>query len=136
MKKFLPFVLVALLASCEIYLFEDPNGWDDRDLFVGSYRVEEYSQTTDNIYSYNITIQKSCCRSDEVRISNFYGSDLRVYGYVRDNRLTIPLQKEDGYEVEGTGRISGGRLEITFIARDLLSHPTFTDFVDMEGWPY
>ena len=78
----------------------------------------------------------SCCRSDEVKISNFYGSDLTVRGYIANNRITIPLQQTEGYEIEGTGKMINGRLQITFFARDIFSYPTFTDFVDMEGWPY
>ena len=136
MKRLLPFALLLALASCDIYLIEDPNAWDDRDLFVGSYQVEEYSQTTDRLFSYNIRIRKSCCRADEVKITNFYGADLTVFGYVLNNRITIPLQQSNGYEVEGTGRMVNGRLEITFFARDIYSYPTFTDFVDLEAWPY
>ena len=136
MKKILPFALLLTLASCEIYLLEDPNAWDDRDLYVGSYHVEEYSQTTDQVFNYDISIQKSCCRSDEVKITNFYGSDIKVYGYISNSRLTIPLQQVNGIEVEGTGKINGGVLRITFFARDTYSRPAFTDFVDMEGWPY
>jgi hypothetical protein len=136
MKRLLPFALLLLLASCEIYLIEDPNARDDRNLFVGEYQVEEYSQTTDRLYTYNIRIQKSCCRADEVKITNFYGADLKVYAFVSNNRLTIPLQQTDGYEIEGTGKVVNGRLQITFFARDIFSYPTFTDFVDLEGWPY
>lgn len=136
MKRLLPFALLLLLASCEIYLLEDPNAWDDRDLFVGSYEVDEYSQTTELRYAYNMHIRKSCCRSDEVKISNFYGADLTVRAYINNNRITIPLQQTEGYEIEGTGKMVGGRLEMTFFARDILAFPTFTDFVDIEGWPY
>jgi len=136
MKKIIPFILVAFLASCEIYIFEDPNAWDDRDLFVGTYHVEEYSQTTDRFYSYDITIQKSCCDVKQVRIKNFYGADLKVIGYVSSNRITIPLQQVDGYEIEGTGKINSGKLDLTFFARDIYAYPLFTDFVDVEGWPY
>jgi hypothetical protein len=111
MKRLLPFALLLILASCEIYIIEDPNAWDERDLFIGSYDVEEYSQTTDRTYTYNIHIIKSCCRANEVKITNFYGTDLTVYGFVDDNRITIPLQQTDGYEIEGTGKMINGRLQ-------------------------
>ncbi len=137
MKRTLLFASLIFLASCEIYLFEGPNdGWDDRDQFVGSYKVEEYSNTTDRLFTYRIRIEKSCCNSDEVRITNFYGADLEVFGLVNANKITIPLQSVDGYEVEGTGRIANGKLTITFVARDLFAYPVFADFVDVEGWPY
>ena len=136
MKRALPFIFLALLASCELYIYEEPVPWDDRDMFVGHYHMEEYSQTTGRIDTYNITVDKAWNRAHEVRIRNFYGIGLKVYGIVDGNRLTIPLQVVDGFEIEGTGRVVGDRLNLSFIARDLYDVPTYTDFVDAEGWLY
>ena len=137
MKKLVLFAALISLASCEIYIFDDPNpAWDERDQFVGSYYVEEYSQTTERFYTYTIEVEKSCCRNDEIRILNFYGSDIEVVALVHNYKMTIPLQQVDGYEIEGTGKIIDDKLEFTFFARDLLSRPTYTDFVDVEGWLY
>ena len=136
MKKVMLFAGLLFLASCEIYLFEEANAWDDRDEFVGSYNVEEYSQTTDHIYTYSMTIHKSCCVRDEVRISNFYGADIKVKGLVYNNRITIPLQLAGGYEIEGTGKLVNGKLVMNFFARDIYAYPRRTDFVEIEAWPY
>ena len=136
MKKLFLFAALISLASCEIYIFDDPDYWDDRDQFVGNYYVEEYSQTTERFYTYDIEIEKSCCRNDEVRIFNFYGADIEVVALVHNYKLTIPLQKVSGYEIEGTGRLIDNKLELTFFARDLLSRPIYTDFVNVEAWIY
>jgi hypothetical protein len=138
MKKLFIFAALISLASCDIYLLDESYvNYDDRDLLIGDYHVEEYSQTTENFYRYDITITKSCCKSDEIRISNFYGSDLTVYASVYDNRLTIPLQQVDGYEIEGTGKMNhNNKLTLTFVIRDLYERPVFADFVDVEGWLY
>ncbi|MEN8249345.1 MAG: hypothetical protein ABFS32_10475 [Bacteroidota bacterium] len=136
MKKVILFSVLAFLASCDIYLIEEPVPWDDRDMFIGDYRVEEYSQTTDRVFVYDITVEKAWNRDKEIRIRNFYGVGLDVYGLVNGERLTIPLQEVDGYEIEGTGKVRGEKLELTFVARDLYERPVFADFVDAEGWLY
>ncbi len=138
MKKLLLFTTVlGLLASCEIYIFDEQFvEWDERDLFVGDYRVEELSQTTDQFYVYNINIRKSCCIDNKIRISNFYGVGINVHAYVNDTRITVPWQRVDSYEIEGTGKMINNRLFLTFIVRDFKAIPSFTDFVDAEGRPY
>lgn len=136
MKKTLLFASLVFFASCDIYLIEDPNGYDDRDLFVGTYNAEEYSRTTGQYYNYTITIRKSWNRHDEVLITNFYGSDLQVYGIIHNAKLTIPLQQVDGYEIEGTGTMRNDYLDMNFVARDLFARPVFADFVDVEAWLY
>ena len=132
MKNLLLFGTILFLGGCEIYLFEDPFV-DERDLFVGNYQVEEYSQITEQHYTYSMTIRKSCCNSREIKISNFYGVGISVKAIVNNNRLTIPLQMVGGYEVDGTGKMSFGKLALTYIVRDLNGGPVFTDFVDAEG---
>ena len=132
MKKLLLFGAILFLGGCEIYVFDDPYV-DDRNLFIGNYRVDEYSQVTEQHYNYSMSIQKSCCNSREIKINNFYGVDISVLAVVNDNRLTIPLQRVNGYEVEGTGKMTFDRLELTYIVRDLNVGPVFTDFIDAEG---
>ena len=132
MKNLLLFGTILFLGGCEIYLFEDPYV-DERDLFVGNYQVEEYSQITEQHYTYSITIRKSCCNSREVKISNFYGVGISVKAIVNNNRLTIPLQRIGGYEVDGTGKMSFNKLALTYVVRDLNGIHVFTDFVDAEG---
>jgi hypothetical protein len=132
MKKLLLFGIILFLGGCEIYLFEDPYV-DERNQFVGSYHVDEYSQITEQHYTYSMTIRKSCCNSREVKISNFYGVGISVKAIVNNNRLTIPLQMAGGYEIDGTGKMSYNKLSLTYVVRDLNGIPVFTDFVDAEG---
>jgi len=137
MKKYLLFAVLIIMAGCDIYIVDEPYVvYDDRDMFVGNYHINEFSQTTEQSYNYNVHILKSCCDTQEIRITNFYGSELEVYALVNDNRLTIPLQRVDGYEIEGTGKMDYDKLVFTFVVRDLYAYPVFTDFVDAEGWMY
>jgi hypothetical protein len=135
MKNLLLFGTILFLGGCEIYIFDDPYV-DERNLFVGNYQVEEYSQITEQYYTYSMTIKKSCCNSREVKISNFYGVGITVKAIVNNNRLTIPLQLVGGYEIDGTGKMTFDKLELTYIVRNLFDRPIFTDFVDAEGRLY
>ena len=132
MKKLLLFGAILFLGGCEIYIFEDPYV-DKRDLFIGNYHVDEYSQVTEQHYTYSISIQKSCCNSREIKINNFYGVGISVKATVHDNRITIPLQYIGGYEIDGTGKMTFDKLVLTYIVRDLNNGPTFTDFIEAEG---
>ena len=132
MKNLLLFGTILFLGGCEVYIFEDPYV-DDRNQFLGNYSVEEYSQVTEQFYTYSMTIKKSCCNSREVKINNFYGVGISVKAIVNNNRLTIPLQLVGGYEIDGTGKINYNKLELTYIVRNLYNRPLFTDFVDAEG---
>lgn len=132
MKNLLLLGTILFLGGCEIYIFENPYV-DDRNQFLGNYRVEEYSQVTEQFYTYDMTIKKSCCNSREVKITNFYGVGISVKAIVNNNRLTIPLQLVGGYEIDGTGKINYNKLELTYIVRNLYNRPLFTDFVDAEG---
>ena len=135
MKKLFLFAAILFLGGCEIYIFEEPYV-DDRNLFIGNYHVDEYSQVTEQHYTYSISIQKSCCNSREIKINNFYGVGISVRAIVYDNRITIPLQHTGGYEIDGTGKMIYDRLELTYVVRDLNSGPVFTDFVDAEARLY
>ena len=132
MKKLLLFGAILFLGGCEIYIFDDPYA-DERDLFIGNYHVDEYSQVTEQHYTYSISIQKSCCNSREIKINNFYGVGISVKAIVHDNRVTIPLQHIGGYEIDGTGKMTFDKLVLTYVVRDMNSGPVFTDFVDAEG---
>ncbi len=138
MKKLLLLVLpLLLLAGCDIYIYQDPYVvYDDRDMFVGRYQVEEYSQTTGQFYNYRFDISKSYSDQATVIITNFYGAGLEVYATVYDSKITIPWQVVAGYEIEGTGRLVTDRLVFTYVVRDVYVRPAFTDFVDAEAWLY
>ena len=134
MKKLIPILAVILFFGCEVYIVEEPIRWDDRDEFVGAYSVEDYSQTTEQLYTYEIYITKSCCSSQEIYIDNFYGVDIEVVGEVYGNKVTIPRQLINDYEIEGTGKIVNSTLHLSYIVRDYYEMPVFTDFVSSTGW--
>ena len=71
MKKLFLFTAILFLGGCEIFIYEK-SYVNNRDTFVGNYEVDEYSQTTEQYYTYSMTIQKSCCNAREIKINNFY----------------------------------------------------------------
>ena len=127
MKRMLPFFALLLLASCDVYYVEPR--YDSRDQIVGHYNAEEYSETyNDNLY-YDMHVSKSSRDSDEIYLNNFYGSNIRVYGYLSYGSITIPLQVIDGYEIEGVGRVTGSDISLSYRVKDRVSN-TRTDFCD------
>jgi hypothetical protein len=106
--------------------------YDYRDKVVGYYEVEEYSQTFNDVTYYDIDISRSSHR-DEVWIDNFYAADLSVYAIVTYDRIRIPFQTVDGYEIEGSGIVRGSRIDFTYSVKDRYSH-TATDFCETTAW--
>ncbi|MCB0494559.1 MAG: hypothetical protein KDC79_00360 [Cyclobacteriaceae bacterium] len=129
------FLLFAFaLGSCQIIFYDDdPSYWDDRDLIVGFYKVDEYSETTDEYFNYEIDIVKSCCNDNEVLIRNFYDVDLEVYGYFSGYKLTIPRQYIGRYEIEGTGRMENSHLNMSYVVRNPDVYPA-SDFLSATAW--
>ncbi len=107
MKRKLPILLLALLAlsSCEVIIFDD-DPWviiDDRDQFVGAYRVSEYSRTFDAYHDFVIDVVKDRGDNNVIYIRNFYGDGIEVFGNVNGERLVIPAQNVGPYIIQGTG---------------------------------
>lgn len=134
MKKILLLLPVILFFGCEIYIIEEPVPWDDRDAFVGTFSVNDYSETLDEHFAYQVVISKVCCNSNQVWIHNFYGVDIDVLAEVHGNRITVSRQFIGDYEVEGTGRLEYDQLTMTFVVRDHYYTPTLTDFVSSTSW--
>lgn len=132
MKK-LYFLLFIALGSCQIILFDEPSYYDDRNDLVGRYELDEFSETTELYYTYNIEILKSCCNSDEVYIRNFYDVGIEAVASFDGYKLIIPRQFIGDYEVEGTGRLNGSELTLSYIVRNRFQHPT-TDFLNFTAW--
>ena len=98
-------MLIALIvSSCDVYDAEPR--YDARDKVIGRYDVEEYSETYNQITAYSIYVGKSGYNR-EIYIDNFYASNIRVYAYLDYDRITIPFQIVNGYEVEGAGTVYG-----------------------------
>ena len=131
MKTFISVTALILLAtSCSFYDVEPR--YDDRNKFVGYYDVEEYSETYNDITRYEIRISKS--RYDrEIYIDNFYAADIRVYATVSFDDIRIPFQVVDGYEVEGTGTLHRGELNLNYRVLDLYDN-SFADYCETIAW--
>lgn len=122
--------LLVLMASCDVILVEPR--YDYRDRMVGYYDIEEYSQTYEDYTYYSLQISKEGSSGYTIYFDNFYGANISVYAYVENDRITIPEQRVDGYEVEGTGNMQGSSISLTYRVKDIYQG-TRTDFCDLWG---
>ena len=127
------FILLFTLGSCQIIIFDEPSYYDIRNELVGRYELDEFSETTERYYSYTIEILKSCCDEEEVYIRNFYDVGIEVIAKFNGYKLTIPRQFVGDYEIEGTGRLEGSELSLSYIVRNRFQHPS-TDFLYFTAW--
>lgn len=135
MKKLVFFAaLLILVSSCDVLIVE-PQSYDARNRFIGTYDFQEYSSTFNENWDYGVTITKSGY-SNEIILSNFYNSGLNVYARVSGSRLTIPWQRIDGYEVQGDGIITGNRLDMNYQVTDTYTKWPVKDFCQTTAWRY
>ena len=133
MIRLLPIVLIALIVSgCDVYVAEPR--YDARDKVIGRYDVEEYSETYNQISAYSIYVRKTGYNR-EIYIENFYASNIRVYAYLDYDRITIPFQIVDGYEVEGAGTVYGSSLSMHYRVKDTYTN-SYSDFCETDAWRY
>jgi hypothetical protein len=131
--KALIFAMISALMLTSCFYEESVNtSYDYRDNVVGYYEVEEYSQTFNDKTYYDIDITRSGY-GDEVWIDNFYAADISVKAIVNYERIRIPLQIVDGYEIEGSGIVRGSRIDFTYSVRDRYNHSA-TDFCETTAW--
>ena len=121
--------LLLVMASCDITIVEPR--YDSRDRMVGYYDVEEYSETYNDYTHYTIHVSKDYNSTYTIYLHNFYGADISVFARVEYDRITIPYQVVDGYEIEGVGNLSGSQLSLNYRVKDLYQNSR-TDFC--EGW--
>lgn len=130
MKRMLPVVVLLFLSSaCDVYVVEPR--YDPRDKITGRYEAEEYSETYNDLSYYSIYISKSGY-SREIKIDNFYASDIRVYAYLDYDKITIPYQLVDGYEIEGVGTTYGTYISLNYRVKDTYNN-TVSDFCQTEA---
>jgi hypothetical protein len=133
MKRLLPLVILALaVTSCNFYDVEPR--YDARDKVVGRYDVEEYSETYNQYSTYSIYVRKAGY-SREIYIDNFYASNIRVYAYLDYDRITIPYQIVEGYEIEGAGTVYGSSISMHYRVKDTYTN-SYTDFCETDAWRY
>jgi hypothetical protein len=128
MKRFILLIAPALLLSaCDINIIEPR--YDSRDRLTGYYDVEEYSETYNDMTYYSLRISKSTYSDREVYIHNFYSVNIRVYATLDYDKLRIPYQVVDGYEVEGVGTVNGNHITLSYRIKDLQTN-TDSDFCE------
>jgi hypothetical protein len=120
-------MILTVLSSCDVYVTEPR--YDPRDRMIGYYDVEEYSNTYHDYTYYTLRVSKNAHSNREIYLGNFYGADITVFAYVDGDRVTIPLQSVNGYEVEGTGIWEGNGIDFHYRVKDLYEH-TQSDFCD------
>lgn len=130
--KFLMLAMVLFLTSCEIII--EPV-FDDRDRLVGSYRVEEYSQTFNDYGKFTIYIRKAGGYNSDVIVENFYNANLDVRAEVVNGKIYISKQYVDGYEVEGVGTVYFDEIRFSYRVRDTYYYKP-TDFCEATAWEY
>lgn len=130
--KILLLAMVLFLTSCEIII--EPV-IDDRDRLVGSYQVEEYSQTFNDYGKFTIRIRKAPGYNSDVIVENFYNANLNVRAEVINDKIYISKQYVDGYEIEGVGTIYFDEIRFSYRVRDTYYYKP-TDFCEATAWEY
>lgn len=134
MKRSLIFLAFAamFLTACDVYYVDTEQPYRSRDRIVGSHFAEEYSQTYQEYYEYDVWISRGS-RSNEVYIENLYLDGLSVYATVSYDAITIPFQVIDGYEIEGAGTIYNDQISLNYYVRDRYEN-TGKDFCETTLW--
>jgi len=127
MKRVIFFALLLGLSACEFY-YTDPV-FDSRDRILGRYDMEEYSETYNDFTHYTLWIERSGRSSDAIWIDNFYAVNIRVWATVNFDKITVPRQTVNGYEVEGVGTVYGNRITLNYRVRDVYNSYR-TDFLN------
>lgn len=128
MRSLSGMVLVLVLSTaCEITVVEPR--YDYRDNIIGYYEAKEYSQTYNDYAYYSVRISKSGYDLREISFSNFYAADIRVYALLEFDKITIPMQVRDGYEIEGVGTVYPNRISLTYRVKDRYNNYR-TDFCE------
>ncbi len=126
MRRWIPLFCLALIAmSCEVTVVE-PAPYDEVSEYLGTWNMDEYSDTFRSEHYYQIYIIRS--RANYVYLKNFYDEGLVVRAEVRSGRLIIPAQIVNGYEIEGSGNRYDNRIDFNYSVFHRSYHPRITDF--------
>ena len=120
-----------LISSCEVIVVEP--AYDERDLITGSWEMEEFSETYNYSLVYDIYISKSNSTYDGIRINNLYDVDVTVRAYVQGDRIIIPQQVVNSYEISGVGTIRSDRITFKYTVYDMY-YGGLTDYLDAIAW--
>jgi hypothetical protein len=134
MKTLICLVVAAFsLASCTEYIAE--TRYDARDRITGKFEVDEFNTTYREHIYYDMFVSKDRSSRSIIYLDDFYIESLRVYAHVDDDHINIPFQIVDGYEIEGSGYQSRGKLYLNYSVRDRYSNGHREDF-DTIAYPY
>ncbi|MBL7870701.1 MAG: hypothetical protein JNM78_03745 [Cyclobacteriaceae bacterium] len=133
MKTRLLFLAASLfLTSCDILIIEPV--YDARDQVIGSYKVDEYSQTYNERVGFYVYIRKSGGNySDNVVIENFYNANVDVRAEIVGDKIYISRQVVNGYEIEGVGTIYFDLIRFNYSVKDLYYNRP-VDFCEAKAW--
>lgn len=133
MKRILLAITIGFaLAACDVYVVEPR--YDPRNVILGQYDVSEYSETYQEMVYYTFQVTKSG-QSEKIYISNFYGADISVYGFLDYDQITIPFQVVNGYEIEGVGNVFDGQISLSYRVYDQISK-TRPDYCKTDAYLY
>lgn len=126
-------VLAFVFTACDIIVVEPR--YDDRDQVVGSFHLEEYSQSFRHHSTFRIYIRKlgTGYGADKIVIENFYNAGVNIVAHVYGNQINIPLQYVNGYEVEGAATIYLNEISFTYRVRDTYTRSS-PDYCEATVW--
>ena len=128
------FILIIIgLAGCQIVI-EEP--YEPANRFVGSYEVDEWSETLGLQSFFEIYIHKDRFESDIIYIDNFYDLGIEVFAEVNGSRIRIPRQVAGFYEIEGLGSLYNGELSLDYSVRDINSYTGLVDYCNAISYQY
>lgn len=120
MKKILKIsgvIILLMMLSC----LEEDNGdlIDDRDAFLGAWKVSESCQKD----SYTVQVVKDPSNSAQVLINNFWNTGNcgnPIYGIVAGNSVYLPLQTfcNGEFKGDGSGSLSKETISWTYSVND------------------
>ena len=127
-------ILLIVFSGCELSI-ETVEVYDERNPFIGSYEVEEYSEGSSASFLYEINIWKSRYQDGVIWIGNIYDADIKVFAEVNADRFYIPQQRVGDLEIEGRGSFIGpDELSITYTVREFRPGPDYIDFLNCLAW--
>ena len=129
-RLFLILTVSVVLASCEIVIVEP---YDVREEITGIWDLHEYSETYRIETDFPVTIRKDYNSSNGIWIRNFYDVNIEIYAIYDGYHITIPLQEENLFEVEGSGNFNGRELYLSYSVFDIYTRGP-VDFCVAEGW--
>ncbi len=125
------FCVIIGLSSCEVNVVEPVYNYDARDRVTGSFDLKEYSATFNDLTYYQVQIAKSSYSGREIFVYNFYALDSKILAYLDGDRVTIPKQIVNDYEISGVGTLNGSSIDLNYTVYDLQGYSA-TDFCESQ----